>query len=613
MRAFFYVFVLLCLFGSTHSVFSQDKQVSKKENNNNDTQVKNTNDYFEQKFTVAKQLIEKDIKELTNPKYRVWAFANAGRLLYYRDKEKAENLFKSAKEELEIAIKQSRLTENKDEKVRPYAFYHRKLLIDTISELDKELAYKYLLETRPEEIQTLINKYYKTTYFLHEGKKDYRMLDWEIETEYGLKALILVRNPNRLEEFITSDLNTFSTHFTVDRLKKLLKKDPKLAHQLTEKVILQLLNVQVKHQGKNEPLVFGSRFTISTALKLLAFIDEQFLKKTTDTNISDELVKKLAEKTLNDLLATGMFLDFYFYYYQRDGLDVVKRYFPGQFQRIEKFRIDAPKLPKYQDSLRYQNITSKDFTSDTLLSNAPKFLEESKYKIYRLAACKLSDEQNFDQAEKMLESKYKSKALAEKQISLIIFTKAIKDISEKEFDKAEIKIKNISDDSLRIDALTHFAEEIYKQNPMQNKQKALSILNQAEIESEKINKYDLESLGEIAAAYAEIDKNLGFRKLDQIVKLVNLGLFDTQESLNWDGGKIIGYEPYMGSKLFNYFDESTVRLRKYDFVQTLNLINRIKNPVDRITMKLVFIQRETINRIYKENVKNYCNPKKIFI
>lgn len=556
-----------------------------------------------QRKVVLEQILV-DIGKLELPEERARFLSSAGKQFCKEgDKGRAVELFELATKEFHIARNRAENIREKNSEGLIYGGVPRMFIIQDINDCDEDLAYEYLVRTRPKILSDTLVRFYKNPVYSNLDKKIIYVVSWEISRETNLKSEIIRRKSNRAEEFIKQDLQNNISNNTLGYLESLYRKNPTLANSLTEKVVQKLLTMQMYDIDK-KPIFITYPANIQIAVSFLKALGKDEPNERYKMRISDELLIKLADKVSNDILESK------YDWVEEYALKTIQRLFPNRFAQIEQMKADKIKTPEAIERQKYNELKENDAAVEELLFDAGNFSEPFQQKIYKLAVCKLVEQEQFNQAGKLFAEKSTDKSHINKRLSLIFYANVIKILQEKNYEQAEKIIRQMPDPQLRIDALAFLARQIYYKDRINNKQKALSLLSDALTEFDLNSAYINQSVGfgNILSVYSLVETDMAF-------PMFNL-LINTKSKSN-DNGET--YSKYADSEdmreisfyIYNNNDNYSKiisNLRKRDFEKTLEIINKIEQPRTRIYLKLDLLEANNSSDFFLERVERFCNP-----
>ncbi len=596
MKLFQIPILLLILNGFTLSNFAQvpdipsniDRKPSKEEI---------ANKRLEQKKEVIEQILV-DAEKLENPEHRATAFSKAGQFLCEFDKNRAKKIFEKSFNELIILQNKIEIDENDDlKKFNSLSSQRLFIVFQSISDCDPELAYEYLYKSRTKNLSRMLDQFYKDP-----TSVDRKMLGWlqsESNFETNLQSKIIRVNPERAVEFINHNLNSVITNSTLDFLKTLDRSNPSLSEELTDKVVNKLLDIKLFSDVDKKPIYSGSQFNYIILNSFLRTLGDNKQNKRYLIKVSDDLLSKLAYKVITETIEND------FTYIDEDALAVIKRFHPSQIWDFEQMKSERLKTPEVIEAQKFNELKKNNPPSEILLSSVKDFSNSYQQEIYKLTACKLVEENKFNQAKTLFESNYSDEFYRDVKLSMLIYSNASKKWKLGKYQEAEDLISQISDLQLRIDALATLAEIIF--NKKQDKEKALSYLATAEnIVNQNLNSVVFsEAMVDIISAYALIDPETAFLKFDKLLNHTDFSDKPFVSFKKYSEFKDIGLEGYFGIKNGFNFNPIVSRLKNISFEKTLGIINKNKEPWSRIFSKTHLFEKRDSYDI--SNIPNECN------
>lgn len=551
----------------------------------------------EQKKQVIGEILA-DIKKLENPDDRANFLAKAGKYLcQVKAKDRAEEVFEETINELLLVKKKER--ENSTYKTRYGPFFHI-FVLQEISACDPELAYEYLLRIRSPRVKKILEDFYRNPNIYKGDEKTTALVGWELNLESNIKSKIIWRKPERTLELIEHDINTFITHKTLETLRRIPKGKAAEADRLAEKAVKKLLVTDFFDED-NKPTPSGLAPVYQTANRFLKYFGKTGNKRKYGPKISESLLIRLADKISSEQINSGNLAVY------REELEIIRRYFPERFARIEQLKAEWLKTPEIIEAKSFEELKTGPTSAEILLSKAESFSDSYRQKIYTLAACRLVEEKRTAEAESFLQSKYPNEFYRSIKQSLIIYSHILDNLKYGDFQRAEYLIRQIPDPQLKTDALTVLAEKIFLKK--QDSKKALMFLAEAgDLLEQNLHKIVYsEAMIDIISAYALVAPDEAFPMFD---KLLNQTDYSNKLPVSFKGYndyKDIGFIGYSGYKNGFTYAPIVARLKNASFEKTLAIINKNKSPKTRVHTKTHLFERADIYNDY-HGLENYCNP-----
>ncbi len=530
-----------------------------------------------QRETKLTEQILSDAENLKLPENRAVVFGQVGGYICKTDEKRALPLFQKSINDLIIA--QQEVEKNRKNQ---YAFDQlvygqnpRFTILNTIAGCNPELALELLYKSRPAKISQIIAQNSQDSKAFS-NKKYYA--DSEIQTEQRFLNLVADKNPERAAQILRESLKNGVSYETFNLLNKIFTKDAKVANKLAEEVVEKLLGTT---------LTTADYQTTST---IQYFLQEFGKEKTPDQKsleISDSLLKNLADKISAFCLENNNFN----YSPQNAGFSVIEKYFPARAAKLKQKQVQNGN----QEYEEYNKLVQSDASPEELLRQAEKF-QSYRNSIYSTAAQKLAQNGNISEAVNIINSKF-SDDETEQQLSNFYNNLAYQEISKNNYEQANNYINQIPTDQTRFNALLNLAGTVYQKNKEENKQWALSILNQAYglIETSEITQQEIGELTQIANSYAAIEPAQAFRILESIVPTINeftrayavVSQFRSEQTQRNGEFFITSSGDILGAyNLGNVFQ----LLRDKDFDRTIQLINSFERGETRIALKLEIVR-----------------------
>lgn len=521
--------------------------------------------------------LQNDSENLKLPENRAVIFAQVGGFSCKSDQKNALPLFQKSVNELIIAQQEA-------EKIKKnsYAFDQltygqnpRSLILQTISNCDPELALDLFYKSRPSKISQMIAENAQGQSKISNGKY---YIDNELQSEQRFIALAAEKNPERAIKLLRESLENGVSYETLNLLRKIYTKEPKIANDLAEEVVKKLLG---------ETLTTNDYQTISTFQYFLTEFGREKNPEQKSLEISETSLRNLTDK----ISAFWLENNGYNYSIQTDGFKLIEKYFPARATRIKQKQVQTGNQ-EYDD---YNKLVQSDASPEEMLKQAEKF-SSYKHSIYNNALQKMAQKGNITEAINVINAKFSDNE-ADQQISNLYYNLASQETSKENYEQANNYINQIPNDQNRFNALINLARTVYQKDSEKNKQWSLSILQQAYgiIDTSEITQQEIINLIEIANVYAVSEPVQAFRTLELVIPAMNeftrayavVSQF-RNEPMQRNGEFLITNN---GSMTGAYNLGNTLQLLKNsDFDRTIQLINSFDRSETRIALKLELIQ-----------------------
>lgn len=525
------------------------------------------------------QVIEEILVEAVNlnfPERRALIFAEVGQYLWKVDEKRARQLFESSVNELIRAQNSVKAEEEGTYKHLSFGTAPRWNILEIISGRDAQLAHKLMIKSRPAKLLSILSKFYADENSAAKLPYEELYARNEILKELQLEVSVARQNSKRAVEFIREDLKEGISQETLDLLKELYKQNPKLANQLTEKALRNLINVKINENGSNKLIRYKFQYNYQIVNKFFYALENRTPQKLYPMRVSDKIFRNLVDKISNYWLSKGDFSNV-----DTPSFKTVEKFFPSRAVQLRQKKLQKMRESRYRQSAAYNQLLKSKPTAEELIRQAEK-LPELKDRIHIAAACKLAQSGDFLQAENLLNSTHSDKRYVNNQLNEIYNSLAMQALLENKFPEAEKLITKIPFYDRRIQALIYLAKSVYLYNPPGNKEKALSILSQ----TEQLLTNPLKSSGEISrfakigAGYAFVEPVRGFQMIESIIPELN---GQHPENVKF----FRQWETYKDT--YN-LEEAVQTLKKTDVQRTVQLINKFDRPETRALLKLQILQ-----------------------
>jgi hypothetical protein len=530
-----------------------------------------------QRETKLTEQILNDTESLKLPENRAVVFAQIGGYLCNSDEKRAIVFFQKSINDLILAQQEA-------EKIKKnnYAFDQliygqnpRFTIVQTIAACDPESALELFYKSRPAKISQMILQAAQVP-GAFSNKKYYA--DSEIQNEQRFLNLVAEKNPERAVKILRESLKNGVSYETLNLLNKIFAKDPKTANKLAEEVVEKLLG---------DTLTTTDYQTNSTIQYFLQQLGSEKNPDQKSLEIPDSLLRSLADKISAFWIESNNFN----YSPQSSGFNVIEKYFPARAAKLKQKQVQSGN----QEYEEYNKLVQPNVSPEEMLKQADKF-QSYRSSIYSSAAQKFGQNGNISEAVNIINSKF-SEDEAEQQLSNFYNNLAYQEISKNNYEQANNYINQIPQDQSRFSGLLNLASAIYQNNKDENKQWALSILNQAYglIETSEITQQEISELTQIANYYAAIEPAQAFRILESIVPTINeftrayavVSQFRSEQTQRNGEFYIINNGGMLGAyNLGNIFQI----LKDKDFDRTMQLINSFERSETRIALKLEIVR-----------------------
>lgn len=486
MLRFLFVFAF---FAFSFSVFSQ----------NNDEAVK---EKLRQETALLEQILT-DAKNLRLAENRAFIYAKVGNALWQTDEKRARALFQSSIADLIAAQTEGEAEKGKKEYLNNliYGQSPRWDILHIIAARDAEFALDALIKTRPGKIAQAISN---LTGDNQSPSRQYARN--EIQGEQRIIAMAVEQSPQRAVKLLRESLKKEVSYDTVNLLRKIHRKDPETANELTEAVGQKLLDTKLNED--NQDTNFIQNF--------LGELGQEKIEETATLKVSDRLLRDLAEKLVKFVLRPNATS----FYMNPSALKVVERFFPASVAQIKQ------KQAKYENQngqyQGYNKLMQGEASSEELISQADKYPRSYRNEIYRRAAEKTAQSGNIAEAQKIITTNL-SEEESESYLSQLNYNLATQAISQGKFNEANQFINQMPEESIRLNALIYLATSIYQKAPQENQKWAATVLDEARslVSDAPEKTSEINSLVSVAAAYALIEPAQAFRLIESLTAPLN--------------------------------------------------------------------------------------------
>jgi len=522
-----------------------------------------------------------DANNLKLPETRAVSYAQAGKYLWKADEKRARELFQQSIDELIKAQTEVKTEEEGNYKHLSYGNYPRWNIIDAVANRDAELAHKFLIKSRPEKLRLILPKFYKDENAAVEPSVGKFASMNETLKELRLEVLVAGQNPGRAVAFIREDLKEGISEETLDLLKALYKRNPKLANRLTEKAVEKLLTVELTEGAGNKLTKYKFQYNFQIASKFFFGLAKEPQSKLYPMTISDKLFRALVDKLTKVWLTNGgssIYIDSPYF-------KIIEKLLPVRAEELKQKKNESKKEILNQEYGKYYQLRKNNLTAEELIKQAENFPTYNRF-IYDEAACRLARSGNFQQAEALLLAKL-NEDYSKRRMTQIYNSFAMRALLNDDFAEAEKLINKMPADEWRLDALLYLAKAIYLNNPEKNRQKALEILSQAKllITNSPKSFNEVSRFSKVILGYAIVDPAQGFQMFESIISELNRQNYASVKNIR--PGEIYSYT-------YN-LEEAVHMFQKTDVQKTVQFINKFDRPETRIFLKLQLLENRRYN------------------
>ncbi len=510
------------------------------------------------------QKILADAETLRRPENRAYIYAKVGSALWQADEKFARKLFQDSINELTAA--QNELQENQDaQRVFQNLIYGqspRWEILFLIAARDAEFALDAMMKSRPAKISGEIAE--------SSEKKQTRGRQFsvtEIQNEQRLIGMAADQNPERAVKLLRESIKKDFNYQTVNMLRKLFQKDAALANQLAGEIGQQFLK---KDLGDNYERISNLSYFLSVFL-----MQRERQTEPKDFQIPEKLIYDLALKMLDINLNPNLSNS---YSNHSNNLEYFEKTFPDRYAKLkQKNERQYNHTPQQKE---YSKLMQSSASPDELLSQAEKFPRDMRRELYRQAAQKFAASGNLEQAQEIFNENFSEEETG-RYMSEYAYNLALKTISEGKIEQAFGLANQIPDKQRKISILISIASAVFNKNPEENKNQAISILEQARalLPETPESQNDLNSLINLANQFASIEPERAFSIIEQLIAPL-----DELSQANAVLAKYRGHENFrlgefqVGAGQFSSlgisgFENSLNMLKEKDFDRVLRIIN----------------------------------------
>lgn len=551
--------IFLLFLGGVLSISAQEEQEQKK--------------LWQEREIGVLQKILADADTLRRPENRAYIYAKVGSALWQADEKFARKLFQDSINELISA--QNELEENQDaQRIFQNLIYGhtpRWEILFLIAARDAEFALDAMLKSRPAKISGEIAENSERN-----QTRRRQFAQQEIQNERRLVEMAANQNPERavklLRETITKDFN----YQTVNLLRKLFQKDAALANQLAEEIGQKFLK---KDLGDDSEKISNLSYFLSIFL-----VQRERQTEPKNFQIPEKLIYDLALKmleiNLNPSFSTG-------YFNHSNNLQYFEKTFPDRYAKLkQKIERQTNQTPQQKE---YSKLLQGNVSPDELLSQAEKFPRDMRRQIYRQAGQKFAENGNLEQAKEIFNEHFSEEETA-MYMSNYIYNLALKTISEGKIEQAFGLVNQMPDKQRKISILISIASAVFNKNREENKNQAVSILEQARalLPDMPESRNDMNSLINLANQFAAIEPERAFSIIEQLIAPL-----DELSQANAVFAKYHGHENFRLGE-FQIGSGQISSLGVSGFENTLNMlkekdfdrVSRIINSFSRFDLRL---------------------------
>lgn len=551
--------IFLLFLGGVLSISAQEEQEQKK--------------LWQEREIGVLQKILADADTLRRPENRAYIYAKVGSALWQADEKFARKLFQDSINELISA--QNELEENQDaQRIFQNLIYGhtpRWEILFLIAARDAEFALDAMLKSRPAKISGEIAENSERN-----QTRRRQFAQQEIQNERRLVEMAADQNPERavklLRETITKDFN----YQTVNLLRKLFQKDAALANQLAEEIGQKFLK---KDLGDDSEKISNLSYFLSIFL-----VQRERQTEPKNFQIPEKLIYDLALKmleiNLNPSFSTG-------YFNHSNNLQYFEKTFPDRYAKLkQKIERQTNQTPQQKE---YSKLLQGNVSPDELLSQAEKFPRDMRRQIYRQAGQKFAENGNLEQAKEIFNEHFSEEETA-MYMSNYIYNLALKTISEGKIEQAFGLVNQMPDKQRKISILISIASAVFNKNREENKNQAVSILEQARalLPDMPESRNDMNSLINLANQFAAIEPERAFSIIEQLIAPL-----DELSQANAVFAKYHGHENFRLGE-FQIGSGQISSLGVSGFENTLNMlkekdfdrVSRIINSFSRFDLRL---------------------------
>lgn len=525
--------------------------------------------------------ISSDTANLKLPENKALVYAKLGNIYWKFDENRARQLFQTSINELVTA--QNEAERDKKNSVRRNDLLifgqTRRKILESIVFYDAQLAFDLFLKSRSATVneafagisrESLINTYNGVS-------SDKLIVQQENMLEQRLTELVADQNSDRAVIILSDLLRKSPSYKTLELLRKIYQKDKAAADALTAELLQKILAADFSENS--------SEFQAAT----------QFLVETTREDLAENTIK-LDAKTLRNLAEkVAVFLiqkaDRNAEYSVSYITPTLIKILPERAAELREKTV-APRRSSYDFFPQNQQATKllqSDAPPEKLLSEADKFPPAFREQIYVAAANKIALAGDINRAKEILIKNFPVHRRNE-MFAALNWQLAYRAMEKGDFEQAS-NLTELLPESSRFEVLISLAVTMLK-SPKDN-QKAVLTLEKARglIPAKPSNLTEIYKMGQLAAAYALIEPEIGFDLLDRVItKIAEVSEADVivknfRGDSNVSQGAFIINSGFLFSG-FSGIQVSLTKLTRIDFEKTLKTINKIQRRDIRIALQL---------------------------
>lgn len=523
--------------------------------------------------------ILKDARHLRLPENRAFIYAKAADALWQTNEKRARELFQNSIGEL-LAAQAEVEGEKRNQRFFQNLLYGqspRWEILWLIANRDADLALDAQVRTRPARLPLSLESFSENQIY----SNAFQFAKSEFQNEQRLFALAAEQNPQRAARLLRESINKNISYETLNLLRNIHQKDAPLAAKLAEEVAEKFLTIDY---AKN----YDAMNTLGN------FLNEFGAERQPDDQrllLSEKLVRDLASKMLDVWLNPDVTSQ-----YGNANLPVFEKYFPERIAKVkQKFqRINNPTRP--QEYSEYEKLMQSNPSGEELLNQAGKFSKNLRLQIYQQAAQKLAQNGNIQQAEKIIKEIYPDQT--EFYVSQWQQGLAHKAIAEGKFDEANRLISQIDSEDAQINSLVYLASTIYQKDQKENKNWALSVLDQARglLPDQPETANEINMLMNLAAQYAQVEPARAFTVVESLVSSMD-ELSQAQAVLakyQMSGGNFRQgeFQIISGSYAYGAYNLPNIlrTLKNTDAERVLQITNGFSRPDVRLSIQIQLVE-----------------------
>lgn len=534
---------------------------------------------------VQGNLIEELISDANNlklPENRAFAYAKIGNLLWKIDQKRSRSFFQNAAGELinlQIAVESRK-------KKQDYGYgnddYLRQQVLRFIAVRDAEFALDAMVKTRPAKIAKALAAATGIKGVNSDNQTYLAQGEFTLEQQFLLQ--VAEQKPDKAIELLRQGLKKGLSYQTFSLLMKVFGKEPETANALANEILQRIADADF--------LKDSQAYSVSSQ-----FIQEFSREKTPNQktiNLDESLIKKIADKCLDQILiqsnsySRGDYFGQYYY-----SLKMYENILPERVQEIRQKLNNRKQIDVEAEQEKYNELMKTEPTADKLLAEAKTYKSYLRQQLIQAAAGKIAKTGNVEQAREVLTENLPE----ENQESYLanLNRQLVSDaINSGNYGEAE-RLIDLLPENLQISSLINLANGIYRKNPDENRQKAISILESAvSVASENPEtQQDTANLLTVVSAMAEIDSKRAFYLMNGITAKINEIIEAKAKVDKFYGGGIIDGEFLINSNSLNLYSFSGAfgSLSIKDAEQTIKTIELFQLPEIRVLLKLELFER----------------------